>query len=512
MRAAVERVLAPLRERGANLVLAISGGVDSMVLLHAAAAAFPPDRLLVTNFDHGTGPAAREAQTLVAAAAHPLRFKGTGDLKTFKGTGDLKSEQLSDPGRLTRPQGDKAASPPGNRGKGAVQVPRPLENPVERPVQVPRPLESVWREARWGFLRAVAEEWRGEAGKPVRICTGHTASDQVETVLMRAMRDAGARGLAALAAESSDVVRPLLAVTRAEVEAYARVHHIAWIEDPSNASRRHLRNRVRHDILPAVRQVAPGVDAALLEIGGNAAAWRRDLDAWIDANVQSRARPRGLDVARADLAAHSPEANAALWAALASRAGAVLDRRGAARLAEFTARGNVGHSIPLSGGWTVTRSRHWLELRRNDERKEAVTNQCASEVVSHSVALEAGTPAAWEPGVGSWRFAHDSSVAPADDHDAWTAWLPSDAPLAVRRWAPGDTVQIRASGPPRKVKLLLARAGITGEIRQFWPVVLEGDRIVWIPGVCRSVACRSFAATERSGRPALPFICAYVDR
>ena len=105
---------------------------------------------------------------------------------------------------------------------------------------------------------------------------------------------------------------------------------------------------------------------------------------------------------------------------------------------------------------------------------------------------------------GSWSFRPASNeLGP----DSWSAWLPVDRPLKVRSWQAGDTMVVRADGTERKVKRFLSDAGITGHERAGWPVVLAGDQIVWIPGIRRGDA-----ATARSGRPGLAFVCEYVNR
>jgi tRNA(Ile)-lysidine synthase len=119
--------------------------------------------------------------------------------------------------------------------------------------------EADLRAARWDFLRGVAERFDGV------VCTAHTADDQIETVLMRILRGAGARGLAALSAESG-IARPLLGFSRTQLLRYARRFRVQWIEDPSNGSAKYLRNRLRRDVLPALRQVRPSIDAELLEV------------------------------------------------------------------------------------------------------------------------------------------------------------------------------------------------------------------------------------------------------
>jgi tRNA(Ile)-lysidine synthase len=208
----------------------------------------------------------------------------------------------------------------------------------------------------------------------------------------------------------------------------------------------------------------------------------------------------GLDVCASALATRSVPELCILWPAIAARAGLVLDRRGTERLADFTRDGRVGSRIQLSGGWEVTRSRDALQLRASNEEKPT----------QEPLALSNETQ--W----GDWFFRPASEetrpdlgldVGPDIGSDSWSAWLPTDRPLSVRIWEAGDAMACPDGSPPRKVKHFLSDAGVTGHERTGWPVVLAGDQIVWIPGVRRSDA-----ATVRSGRPGLPFVCEYFNR
>jgi tRNA(Ile)-lysidine synthase len=429
------QVVAALAARG-PVVLAVSGGLDSMVLLDAALAAARPQLLCVATFDHGTGPAARDAAAFVgeraAAACVPLR--------------------------VGRAEGLPAR-------------------------------EASWRAARWRFLSAVARDLGARA-----VATAHTRDDHVETVAIRALRSAGPRGLAGLLAPDDRVCRPLLAVGRADVEAYARARGVEHRVDPSNASRDHLRNRLRHDLLPAIERARPGFANELLALAERSARWRAEAEALADALPVERGADGSLSVARAGLLGYDAQAAAVVWPALAARAGIVLDRRGTARLAEFTTRaGSAGRVIQLSQGVEVSATAQAFALVRRPLRRLVVTagNEGGGEE----------RPLSTDGRMPGWRFAPGTVGA-----DAWTAWLPSDAALTVRAWRAGDRMRSPGSGAARRVKRFFGDAGVPGRARTGWPVVLAAGEIVWIPGVRRSDA-----ATDRSGRPGAWYRCERDD-
>jgi tRNA(Ile)-lysidine synthase len=304
------------------LVLAVSGGRDSMVLLDVTGSSpliRPP---LIATFDHGTGAAASRGVELVAreSAARGL------------------------------------ACVIGHAGAGLRR-------------------EAEWREARWGFLRDVA------AAEGARVATAHTRDDQVETAMIRALRGAGARGLAGLYTPSA-VLRPLLELSRAEVAAYAAAHSVSHMQDPSNLSRRHLRNRLRLDLLPAIRSVDPGFEEAMLRIARKATQWREELAALVDQLGVERLDAGTLRIAAVSLQGYDAASLRVLWPEVAARAGVTMDRRGTDRAAAFTidvlasgngraaanrsglgARGR-GRVIQLSGGAEIEHVAGAFILRR----------------------------------------------------------------------------------------------------------------------------------------------------
>jgi tRNA(Ile)-lysidine synthase len=122
-----------------------------------------------------------------------------------------------------------------------------------------------------GNLEAWARELRYEAAKAragteVDIAVAHTASDQVETILYRLASSPSRRALLGMRARSGTVVRPLLGFTREQTTRYCRERGLAWRDDESNLSPQFARNRVRHQLLPALQAVHPGATANVLAL------------------------------------------------------------------------------------------------------------------------------------------------------------------------------------------------------------------------------------------------------
>ena len=137
-------------------------------------------------------------------------------------------------------------------------------------------LEAAGRRARYAFLRRTAEKLAEQTGgRAVRIATAHTLSDQWETILLHLTRGSGLRGLCGIAPVRDAVIRPLLDCTRAEVEDYCRANGIPFITDSTNADERYSRNRIRHTVVPILSELNPrGAQAA----GRTARLLREDAD------------------------------------------------------------------------------------------------------------------------------------------------------------------------------------------------------------------------------------------
>ncbi|MEO8335884.1 MAG: tRNA lysidine(34) synthetase TilS, partial [bacterium] len=411
------------------LVLAVSGGLDSMALMSAMSIVAGSRIAAVATFDHGTGAAAQRAVEHVTEVARGLGLT------------------------LVAGHMDAHASMSGGR-------------------------EAAWREARHSFLRETA----GHFG--ARIATAHTEDDQVETVLMRIMRGSGARGLAGLYADGP-IVRPFVELRRSTLEAYMASEGMAWVEDPSNASFEFTRNRMRRDLLPALRKTDVDIDGWLLSLARRAAALRRDIEAFVTETVRPQLPIVGrLVVASRELAGYDRDSLAMMWSSLAGRAGLALDRRGTRRLAEFTISQPRSGRIPLAGGWCLDATRDAYLLHR------PVATSSGS-----ATPLPADGTLTW----GRFRF-RVGSVAEQDS--PWAAAIACPGGGLVRAWNAGDRLEAASGQRRRRVKRYLSDVGLTGAERTGWPVVVAGDEVVWIPGVRRSDA-----ATDRSGRPVRHYVC-----
>jgi tRNA(Ile)-lysidine synthase len=274
-----------------------------MVLLHAMASASAAEIAAVATFDHGTGVHARHAAAQVEREAARL------GVRVITGT-----------------------APPG----------LPLN-------------EGAWRAARHAFLDTWAEEL------DATVVTAHTRDDEIETVVQRLLRDAGPRGLAGMRAVTAAAfrprrARPLLTVARADVAAYARAHGVRWTEDPTNATLDFQRNRVRHEILPALERAAPGFGEWCWELGARAAQWREQVDDLVFGLGVHAVAPGSVMVPVGPVEQCGQGEWEVLWPAIAARAGVVMDRRGIARAAAWAPRARAGQVIPLAGDARIVRT------------------------------------------------------------------------------------------------------------------------------------------------------------
>ena len=314
----VREALTRLGCGGSRLLLAVSGGIDSVTLCHVLHHLSQEMnlKLLIGHVNHGLrGPESEADQVAVEALAEQL---------------DLEFEVA----RL---------APAGLRG-GLPSRDRPT-------------LQEAARELRYGWLLDVAER-RDVA----HVVTAHTLDDQAETVLLRLLRGTGPDGLGGIPewSRGGRLVRPLLGVSRSAIEQFAAERRLCWREDASNAQLDYTRNRLRHQWLPGlVEEFNPQL---LRAIGNLAEAQRRDSE-WMKAEVEREATARFTEegswlVIDAKDWGVIHEALARRLARLALErcgSGRLVSRVHLERVQRFLAVGAPGRRIELPGGLTLRR-------------------------------------------------------------------------------------------------------------------------------------------------------------
>ncbi|HEY7073933.1 MAG TPA: tRNA lysidine(34) synthetase TilS [Solirubrobacteraceae bacterium] len=281
------------------------------------------------------------------------------------------------------------------------------------------------------------------------VATGHTATDQVETVLYRLATSPGRRALLGMPARRGALVRPLLAFTRAQTAAYCTERGLPWREDASNALS--ARGRLRADVLPVLRALHPAAEANALRT----IELLRDEAEVLDASVD--ALPAELDalaaappaLARLALQRLADEAAGGFAPAVGEHLAAVLALR---------RQGTAAHDLP--GGLRAVAEYGRLRVERHD----------AGGRPPAPVELAVPGRAAWGAG---------TVICELGDGPLDAAALART--LQVRTWRPGDRMRLR--GGSRSLQDLFTDHKVPRARRARVPVVLSGDEIAWVPGV-----------------------------
>lgn len=139
-------------------------------------------------------------------------------------------------------------------------------------------LEEAGREARYAFFERTAERLGQDVRGKVWIATAHTLSDQAETVLFRMARGTGHKGMCGIPGQRGRILRPLLGISREEVEAYCSEHRLSYVTDSTNLSADYSRNRIRLEVIPPLKKINPAAERHI----GQMAELFREEEAWLD--------------------------------------------------------------------------------------------------------------------------------------------------------------------------------------------------------------------------------------
>jgi tRNA(Ile)-lysidine synthase len=427
---------------GARVLVAVSGGPDSVALFHALSALAPEQgwRLCACHVHHGLRLEADDDGRFVERLASDLGWPVTVD-------------------RVVVPSG-AGLSP-----------------------------EASARAARYAALGRAARAFAAD-----RVALGHTADDQAETVLMRLLQGAGPRGLSGIPPRRGRLVRPLLLVPRATVLGYLAANGLRWVEDATNRDPKFLRNRIRADVLPLLgAHVGPTLGRALGRTASAARETVEALDRLVAPRLDGRLRPTvgGVTLDLEALRDLPPGAGKALL----QRAVAAVAPPGPLRsglragplagLWDLSRTGSTGARVRLTGGVVAERLRGGVWIGRQFPAGNPVDLAVPGEVR-----------------LAGARLVLTADVVPAPagrsaDHawpdPAWEVWFDQDAlsgGLVVRTRRPGERVVPFGGTGPISMSRLLAAAGVPRLLRPTWPVLVTrtvaAEEIVWVIGVRRA--------------------------
>jgi tRNA(Ile)-lysidine synthase len=364
-------------------------------------------------------------------------------------------------------------------------------------LQVDGNLEQAARDARLAFFQ---DEIAG--GRVDRVATGHTRSDQAETVLFRFLRGAGTAGMAGIRpVTSTGLVRPLIAIDRSDVEKFLTDRGIRWREDASNGDIRFARNRIRHELLPGLaRDWNPSIVPALAQTADWALAeesyWKDQIDRLSGLNLKEKNRfvlletgclkdlplavarrlvRRAMEIAKGDpLAIEFAHVNAVLELAATNEGHGRLQTPGLDIMRSFnwfrfakpapegSGRGDYEFPVPIPGYLPVPGEEFAISL-------EVVENLAASRMY-HSV--------------------YNSEMVPVDSDQLAGA-------LTLRNWRPGDQYQRSGDSGEQKIKTLFQEFRVPLWERRHWPVLTDQRSIVWARRFGPSVHVAAGSGTKR---------------
>lgn len=121
-------------------------------------------------------------------------------------------------------------------------------------------IQVAARQLRYGWFEEVRREVFGKTKRTVLIATAHHLNDNIETIIYNMAKRPGLKGLRGIPVRVQNVIRPLLFATREEIEQYATTHRLAYREDSSNAEDKYARNKVRHHVIPILKEINPGLE------------------------------------------------------------------------------------------------------------------------------------------------------------------------------------------------------------------------------------------------------------
>lgn len=420
---------------GAAITVALSGGLDSVVLLDLLQELQPRWRwrLSAAHFDHR------------------MRAESGADAEWVRALCERRAVAL---------RSGRAAARPGG--------------------------EAEARERRYGFLLQARAELSADW-----LATAHQADDQAETVLFRLLRGSGMAGLAGIPERRAPhIVRPLLPFWRAQIEEYAQARGLDHREDLTNRDLTIARNWLRHDLIPALEAgPMPGLRGQLVELAHLARRAQRVLERLSEraaAGVVLEESNSRLVVARARFMVYDRNIRAHLLRTLVGRIGQRPGRVATRCALAFVEKGASGRRIELAAGVLIRREFDRLVIER-----AAAGGGGARQAPLVVPGLGSGEGDVRIAGA-RWRVRWAPGAlqgASADEEIA--GFVPSELgfPLTVRSWRPGD--RIKTAAGTRKLKKLFVERRVGRSQRESYPLLADADGVLWVVGLLCGVRARA---------------------
>ncbi|WP_160635175.1 tRNA lysidine(34) synthetase TilS [Pseudoflavonifractor sp. 60] len=437
---------------GSTVLCAVSGGADSIAMLHVLYRLRPK-----LNFN-------------LAAAHYNHRLRGLESDRDAVFTAQFV-QLCCGPQRLS--QGEVLPAVQLYSGSGDVAAQAKLRRTG---------IEETARDMRYAFLRQAARE----AGADL-IATAHTANDNVETILFHLARGSGLRGLGGIPPKRDGVIRPLLTISRQQVEEYLFRLCLPYMEDSSNQNDDYTRNRIRHQVLPVLEDVAPGFAGRLVD---TAARLREDENCLTE-----------LARALADQAVPWREGLAVNVQAIAAAPDPIAVRALRLLLGQLWGGDQNCSAVHLNSLLRLCRGTDpsaELSLPHRTNARRCYEKLLLVPRLGYIPLKECLAPLAGELDCGPWRIACQEERYNGQLHSPWEFWLSrQDAPeLAIRPRRSGD----RLTPPGRlgkTVKKWMIEEKVPRFQREVLPVFTCGGQVAAVAGLGPD---RRFAA--QNGQPA----------
>ncbi len=356
-------------------------------------------------------------------------------------------------------------------------------------------LQATARKLRYEAFRDAAEKFKAQ-----KIALAHHADDQVETMLMRLIRGTGVGGLTGIPLRrplyEREVIRPLLEVTRKEIESYCSSQGLDAREDESNRSLRYTRNRIRLELVPELESYNPQFKQMMLNLAQVISDEEEVWAALVEETASHVIKEQGTKEVKLDLRKLSSSAVALqrrvikLILSCLGQHEADFSLDTVEQIRSLALQEAPSGSLDLPGGFVAVREYNVLHLFQRELLKEKVSFST----------LIAQVPGETYLPDGRCLVAQISPTSQAFDRLATTAVFDADLltePLLIRTRQPGDRMQPMGLNGSKKVKEIFIDRKVPRRLRDHIPLIVHGSQIIWIPGVCRSSFAPVTAETKR---------------